>query len=181
MLFICWLAYVSGLEFTKSILILSLYLGWRLPRCGAPAMYRNAAEEGRPLTISYNDADEHVLVVMVRTYPEVKFGDFSIMLTLQPAPTKSKPRRCAWGVIHTGYIDINSMFVPRMKRKICYRQLPCLVLFGPGDLDVNHILNAYSGCQDCGPRSLRSSEPSSFTLALTTCQTWCTTRWRLVN
>ncbi len=42
-------------------------------------MYRDAAEEGRPLMISYSDANEHVLVVMDGTYSEVKFVDFSII------------------------------------------------------------------------------------------------------
>ncbi len=75
------------------------------------------------------------------------------MLTLQPAPTESEPRRCTWGVIHTGYIDANSMFMPRVKRKICYWQLTCLGLFGPSDLDVNRVLNAYLHRQDRGPIS----------------------------
>jgi hypothetical protein len=45
------------------------------------------------------------------------------------------------------------MFVPPVKRKICYWQLTCLGLFGPGDLDVNRVLNAYLLCQDRSPIS----------------------------
>jgi hypothetical protein len=103
------------------------------------------------MTVTYTDEDEHVLVVTDGTYSEVKFGDYSVMLTLQPAPTEADPRRCAWGLIHTGYIDANAMFVARPRRKTLIWQVTVLGLFGPGDIDVNRILNFYFRRADKAP------------------------------
>ncbi len=138
-------------------------------------MYRHVAEEGRSLTISYSDVDELVLVVTDGTYSKVKFRDFSIMLMLPPAPTKSEPCRCAWGVIHTGYIDANAMHVPRVKRKICYWQLTQAVWtwqFGR-EPHPKRLLAPPRSRSDFAavPRSHVSRT------TLTTCRTWCTTRW----